>query len=54
MPDEIKYIDKYETTDLQARVLACKIFVHKLSIMVVWSYFSDVVYKYARPGYLTD
>ena len=48
------YIEKDETTDLQARVLSRKMFVHNLAIMVVWGSFSDVVYKYARPGYISD
>ena len=51
---EIMYIDKDETTDLQDRVLSRKIFSHNLAIMVVWGSFSGVVYKYARPGYISN
>ena len=47
-------IDKDETTDLHARVLYRKIFVHNLAIMVVRGYLSDVFYKYTRPGSISD
>ena len=47
-------IDKDEMLDPRDRVLTCKRFVHDLSIMVVWGSFSVGVYKYARPGSLSD
>ena len=48
------YIDKDDTTDLQARVLARKIFMNDLAIMVVQGYFYVSNYKYARPGSIYD
>ena len=47
-------IEKDEIMNRRARFLARKIFINNLAIMVVWGYFSDFVYKYARPGYLYD
>ena len=48
------YIDKDEIMDRQDRVLACKIFVHNLSIMVVLVSLSVCFYNYARPGSLSN
>ena len=52
--DEIMCTDKDEILERQPRVLACKIFVHDLVIIVVRGYFSVGVYKYARPGSLSE
>ena len=54
MPDEIMCIDKDDIPYFQAIVLAHNRFVHDLSIMVVWGYFYLVVYKYSRPGSLSN
>ena len=43
-----------EISDSRSRVLACKRFLHNLSIMVVWGSFSVVVYKYEKPGSISD
>ena len=47
-------INKDETPDRRARVLARKRFVHNLAIMVIRGSFSFDIYKYARHGSLSD
>ena len=41
-------------TDRQAKVLARKICIHDLDTMVLQGSFSVGVYKYARPGSISD
>ena len=54
VPDEIMWINKDEIPDCWSGFLFCKIFVHELAIMVVRRSLCVDVYKYARPGSLSD
>ena len=47
-------IEKDEMPDRQARVLARKRFINDLPTMVVRGYFYVGIYKYARPGSISD
>ena len=47
-------IEKDEIMDRRARFLARKIFINNLAIMVVRGSLYVGVYKYARPGSLSD
>ena len=47
-------IDKDEIQDLRSRIITCKIFINNLAIMVVRGSFYVSVYKYVRPGSISD